>query len=93
MSLSESGLESSSREALELYFESLRNEEQHGMENVTGNIYDYPVYYDLVFASDWVAEFKFLEATFKKHVDVQNKKAANFFSSLDFNRLCMILVY
>lgn len=38
------------------------------METVTDSIYNYPVYYDLIFASDWVAEFDFLEATFKKHV-------------------------
>ena len=44
------------------------------MELVSGNIYDYPVYYDLVFASDWVAEFKFLEAAFKKHVDGKTKR-------------------
>ncbi len=49
-------------------------EEPYSMETVTGNIYDYPNYYDLVFASDWVAEFKFLEAAFKKHVDGKTKR-------------------
>ncbi len=44
------------------------------MELVSGNIYDYPVYYDLVFASDWVAEFKFLEAAFKKYVDGKTRR-------------------
>jgi SAM-dependent methyltransferase len=44
------------------------------MELVTDNIYDYPVYYDLIFGSDWVAEFKFLEAAFKKHVDGKTKR-------------------
>ena len=32
------------------------------------NIYDYPTYYDLIFGSDWVAEFKFLNACFEKYV-------------------------
>ena len=44
------------------------------MEELTGNIYDYPVYYDLIFGSDWVAEFKFLEAAFKKHVTGKTKR-------------------
>ena len=44
------------------------------MDQVNDNIYDYPAYYDLVFASDWVAEFKFLEAAFKKHVDGKTKR-------------------
>lgn len=30
------------------------------MEQVAGNLYDYPAYYDLVFGSDWKAEFDFL---------------------------------
>lgn len=44
------------------------------MELVCDNIYDYPVYYDLIFGSDWAAEFKFLEAVFKKHVDGKTKR-------------------
>jgi SAM-dependent methyltransferase len=44
------------------------------MESVSDNIYDYPVYYDLVFGSDWAAEFKFLEAAFQKHVDGKTKR-------------------
>jgi SAM-dependent methyltransferase len=44
------------------------------METVTDNIYDYPVYYDLIFGSDWVAEFRFLEAAFKKHVRGKTKR-------------------
>ncbi len=36
-------------------------------EIVTGSIYDYPTYYDLLFGSDWKAEFRFLEACFAKH--------------------------
>jgi len=38
------------------------------MESVVDSIYNHPSYYDLIFASDWVAEFKFLEAAFEKHV-------------------------
>jgi SAM-dependent methyltransferase len=31
------------------------------------NIYDYPKYYDLIFGSDWKAEFDFLSACFDKY--------------------------
>ncbi|TWT96802.1 Methyltransferase domain protein [Botrimarina colliarenosi] len=34
---------------------------------IPGNLYDYPKYYDLVFGSDWKAEFDFLEGVFAKH--------------------------
>jgi len=37
------------------------------METVRGDIYDYPRYYDLIFGSDWKAEYDFLHASFKKH--------------------------
>lgn len=36
-------------------------------ETTEGNLYDYPRYYDLVFGSDWKAEFRFLTACFSKH--------------------------
>ena len=40
----------------------------HGMLEVTaGHVYDYPRYYDLIFGSDWKAEFDFLEACFARH--------------------------
>ena len=35
------------------------------METRQGNLYDYPRYYDLVFGSDWKAEFDFLTACFE----------------------------
>jgi len=35
------------------------------MQTIAGHLYDYPKYYDLIFGSDWAAEFKFLEACFK----------------------------
>jgi SAM-dependent methyltransferase len=38
------------------------------MEIVQGNLYDYPLYYDLVFGSDWQAELRFLEHCFKRFV-------------------------
>lgn len=38
------------------------------MEIHSGHLYDYPHYYDLVFGSDWRAEYDFLEACFSKHV-------------------------
>jgi SAM-dependent methyltransferase len=36
-------------------------------EVIEGSLYDYPAYYDLVFGSDWRAEYKFLVACFDKH--------------------------
>ena len=39
------------------------------METIAGHLYDYPQYYDLVFGSDWKAEFDFLQACFARHVD------------------------
>lgn len=36
-------------------------------ETLAGNLYDYPKYYDLVFGSDWKAEFDFLTGCFEKH--------------------------
>jgi len=37
------------------------------MEVIQANIYDYPKYYDLLFGSDWKAEYDFLTACFEKH--------------------------
>jgi SAM-dependent methyltransferase len=37
------------------------------MEEIRGDIYDYPKYYDVLFGSDWKAEFDFLRACFQKH--------------------------
>lgn len=34
---------------------------------IEGSIYDYPKYYDLLFGSDWKAEFDFLQACIEKH--------------------------
>ncbi|GAB6164493.1 class I SAM-dependent methyltransferase [Thermostilla marina] len=36
------------------------------METIRGNIYDYPKYYDVLFGSDWAAEFRFLKACFAR---------------------------
>ena len=38
-----------------------------GIETVAGSIYDYPVYYDVIFGADWKKETEFLQAAFKKH--------------------------
>ncbi len=38
------------------------------MKTTEKSIYDFPVYYDLIFGSDWAAEFRFLEGVFAKHV-------------------------
>lgn len=43
------------------------------METTPGNLYDYPKYYDLVFGSDWKAEFDFLEGVFAKHAAFPRK--------------------
>ncbi len=37
------------------------------MEIIRGDIYDYPKYYDVLFGSDWKAEFDFLEDCFEMH--------------------------
>lgn len=37
------------------------------MQTIDGNLYDYPAYYDLVFGSDWSAEFRFLQACFASY--------------------------
>jgi hypothetical protein len=37
------------------------------MQVVRGAIYDYPKYYELLFGSDWRAEFGFLRACFEKY--------------------------
>lgn len=36
------------------------------MEVIQGHLYDYPTYYDLVFGSDWKAEFDFLQESFQR---------------------------
>ncbi len=38
------------------------------------SIYDFPAYYDLIFGSDWAAEYRFLTAAFDKHVIVPKGK-------------------
>lgn len=38
-------------------------------EKLAGSLYDYPKYYDLVFGSDWKAEFDFLLDVFDAYVD------------------------
>jgi SAM-dependent methyltransferase len=35
-------------------------------DKVQGDIYDYPVYYDLIFGSDWRAEYDFLTGCFER---------------------------
>lgn len=37
------------------------------METIQAHLYDYPKYYDLIFGSDWKAEFDFLQQVFAKH--------------------------
>lgn len=36
-------------------------------EKIQADVYDFPKYYDVVFGSDWAAEFRFLQACFEKH--------------------------
>jgi SAM-dependent methyltransferase len=44
------------------------------MEVIHGNLYDYPLYYDLVFGSDFAAEMRFLEQCFKQFVAGKTQK-------------------
>jgi SAM-dependent methyltransferase len=37
------------------------------LETIRGDIYDYPAYYDLVYGSDWRAEFHFLLGCFERY--------------------------
>jgi len=37
------------------------------LETIEGDLYDYPKYYDLVYGSDWKAEYDFLLKCFEKH--------------------------
>jgi SAM-dependent methyltransferase len=37
------------------------------MDIIQANIYDYPKYYDVLFASDWAPEYRFLRGCFEKH--------------------------
>jgi SAM-dependent methyltransferase len=36
------------------------------MDTIAGHLYDFPKYYDLIFGSDWKAEYKFLRACFEQ---------------------------
>ncbi|MCC6510724.1 MAG: class I SAM-dependent methyltransferase [Pirellulaceae bacterium] len=44
------------------------------MEKTTASIYDFPVYYDLVFGSDCAAEMAFLHDLFERYVDGKVKR-------------------
>ncbi|MCE9526307.1 MAG: class I SAM-dependent methyltransferase, partial [Planctomycetales bacterium] len=44
------------------------------MPATVANLYDYPRYYDLVFGSDWKAEFDFLRAAFDEFVAGKTKR-------------------
>lgn len=37
------------------------------METIAGHLYDFPKYYDLIFGSDWKAEYDFLLAMFEQY--------------------------
>ena len=39
------------------------------LETIRGHLYDYPQYYDLVFGSDWQAEFRFLRAGLARYAE------------------------
>ncbi|MCU0960192.1 MAG: class I SAM-dependent methyltransferase [Pirellulaceae bacterium] len=39
------------------------------METVRGSMYDFPAYYDLVYGSDWQAEYHFLCGSFQRYAD------------------------
>lgn len=44
------------------------------LTTIHANLYDYPKYYDLVYGSDWKAEFDFLQACFKRHASGKVKR-------------------
>lgn len=44
------------------------------METIAGHLYDFPKYYDLIFGSDWKAEYKFLLAMFQEHARREVKR-------------------
>ncbi len=44
------------------------------LPRIAGDIYDYPAYYDLVYGSDWRAEFCFLLNCFQKHAGRKIKR-------------------
>ena len=44
------------------------------METRNANLYDHPQYYDLVFGSDWKAEFDFLIECFRKHLNGRRER-------------------
>lgn len=44
------------------------------METISGHIYDYPEYYDLVFSTDWKEEYHFLFDCFAQHAQVPLRK-------------------
>lgn len=44
------------------------------LPTTTASLYDFPKYYDLVYGSDWKAEFDFLRACFDKHVPGKVKR-------------------
>jgi SAM-dependent methyltransferase len=41
------------------------------MEEIQGDLYDFPQYYDLVFGSDWTAELQFLKDCFERFAQVE----------------------
>src|SRR5262249_21285197 len=41
---------------------------------VDASIYDFPQYYDLLFGSDWRAEFDFLRTCFEKHARLRRRR-------------------
>jgi SAM-dependent methyltransferase len=51
-----------------------QSDEAINWETIEGNLYDYPRYYDLVFGSDWKAEFRFLGQCFAKHARGEVKR-------------------
>ena len=40
------------------------------METARANVYDYPRYYDLVYGSDWKAEYSFLRGSFQQYARI-----------------------
>jgi SAM-dependent methyltransferase len=51
----------------ELYAEASPERIQRMIETFAAHLYDFPKYYDLVYGSDWKAEYDFLRACFDSH--------------------------
>lgn len=57
------------RQAIGIHRRPIPSTRTPSIETIDATLYDYPKYYDLLFGSDWKAEFDFVEACFEKHAN------------------------